>query len=115
MAGTITLSGVEQVSVIQHLEVRHAALARGDPESIMINSLIVRIGEGRTVNLAAREAYTMLRHLRYRHQEIDNDMLALEERRLRGGFDGQLDAAHRILDAELQILADVLRRLWMLL
>ena len=42
-------------------------------------------------------------------------MEAIEERRLRGGFNGDLDAAHRALDADVTILGDVLRRLWDLL
>lgn len=115
MAATITLSGVERVSVQQHLERCHARCARGDPDAVALNGILVRIGEDKTVTLATLEIFLLLRCLRARHHELDDDMMQLEERRLRGGHNGQLDAAHRILDAEAQILADVLRRLWQML
>lgn len=65
-----------------------------------------------TITLSKVEAPCVLRHLRAAREAISRDMVALEERRLRGGYDGKLDGAHRALDAEATILDDVIRRLW---
>lgn len=115
MAGTLTLSAVEQATVMVHLEDRHKGLDPSDPDSGTIHRLLVRIGEGRTISLTMLDIFALIRHLRQSHQKLDIDMMALEERRLRGGHNGQLDAAHRILDTEAECLNDVLKRLWTML
>jgi hypothetical protein len=117
VAGTLTLSAVEQAAVLRHLEVQYNRLcghppASPHPDCVTLHRIMTRVGHDRTVGLTAMEGVTMLRHLRFQHRRLDDDMMALEERRLRGGHNGTLDAAHRALDADATILADVLRRLW---
>lgn len=115
MAGTITLSHVEQAAILRHLEVQYHRLPKHHPDCEVLNAIMVRVGHGTTVLLTTLEAFTALRHLRWQHRRLDDDMLALEERRLRGGHNGQLDAAWHALDADASILADVIRRLWELI
>jgi hypothetical protein len=64
------------------------------------------------VSLQQIEAVVMLRYLRLQSKALLTDMTALEERRIRGGFNGQLENAHRALDADRTIIEDVIRRLW---
>lgn len=85
------------------------------PDCLLMRALMVRVTDNRVVWFTLLEAYVLLRQLRSRHKELDDDMMALEERRLRGGHDGELDAAWHALDADSTILEDVLRRLWELL
>lgn len=115
MGGTLTLSPVEQTSVIHHLETQYDVVCRRmprHPDCEILHLVMTRLSHDRTVGIGTFEALVTLRHLRVQHRRLDDDMMALEERRLRGGHDGNLDAAHRTLDTEATILADVLRRLW---
>jgi len=73
---------------------------------------MTRLEHDTTVGLTTLETIVVLRHLRYQHRRLSDDMMALEERRMRGGVNGNLDATHRALDTDATILADVLRRLW---
>jgi hypothetical protein len=65
-----------------------------------------------TVPLTKLEAVVLLRMLRKQSAALTKDMVELEERRIRGGFDGTLDDAYRHLDTERTILGDVIRRMW---
>lgn len=115
MGGTLTLSTVEQTSVMHHLETQYDMACRRTPQHpdcAILHQLMTRLSHDRTVGVGTFEALVALRHLRFQHRRLDDDMMALEERRLRGGHNGDLDAAHRTLDTEATILADVLRRLW---
>lgn len=107
---TLTLSKVEQAAVVRHLEVQRAHADRKDQPTV--DALIIKIRSATTVVLARLEVFVMLRSLRAQSLRMTTDMEALEERRLRGGVDGTLDEAHRLLDVDNMILGDVIRRLW---
>jgi hypothetical protein len=101
---------VEQAAVLRHLEVqRHYATPRDGP---VIDAFYTKVFGSTTVVIGRVECFTVLRNLRAQRERLGADMRALEERRLRGGFDGELDAAHRALDADCMILDDVIRRVW---
>lgn len=74
--------------------------------------VIGHISDGHVVTLTPIEAVVMLRHLRKQSAMLLADMTSLEERRIRGGFNGHLENAHRALDADRTIIEDVIRRLW---
>jgi hypothetical protein len=101
--------------VLRHLEIQHGRLPGSHPDSEVLHRVMTRVGHQTTVMLPTLEVFTILRHLRWQHRRLSDDMLALEERRLRGGHNGHLDAAWRALDTDASILADVIRRLWDLL
>lgn len=107
---TLTLSKVEQAAVVRHLEVQRVHADRKDQSTV--DALIIKVRSATTVVLGRLEVFVMLRSLRAQSQRMVIDMEALEERRLRGGVDGTLDEAHRLLDVDNMILADVIRRLW---
>lgn len=115
MAATLTLSRVEQSAVHRHLETVYGRLCAQHPPHVdceILHRVMVRLQHDTTVGLTMLEGVVMLRHLRVQQQLLGRDMMALEERRTRGGYNGTLDAAYRALDADSQILADVIRRLW---
>lgn len=95
------------------LEAQHRLIRDSDAtEKAQLGALLAHLRQGTTSSLTGLETVVMLRHLRVQRDKIGRDLMALEERRLRGGFNGELDAAHRTLDAEATILDDVIRRLW---
>lgn len=112
MSATLTLSGVEQAAVLNHLQIQHGRLPSNSEDSLMLQVLRLRISGDRTVALDSLEAVVILRYLRKQSAVLLADMMALEERRLRGGFNGHIENAHRALDADRTCLDDVIRRLW---
>lgn len=109
---TLTLSKVEQETVLLNLEQQRGRLTPDNRDGPILEGLSMRIKASTTNEVTKLEAFVMLRHLRVRRFKLGNDMMALEERRVRGGFNGTLDAAHKALDAEATVLDDVMRRLW---
>lgn len=114
VGGTITVSRVEQAALLRHLKMDRGSLSARDLDGLILDTVIKNFEAGTTVPVSRIEAVTMLRHLRLQRDRMGVDMRALEERRLRGGYNGELDAAHALLDAECMILDDVIRRLWAL-
>lgn len=109
---TLTLSGVEQAAVLNHLRIQHGRLPHNSEDSLILHIVIGHVADKRVVSLQQIEAVVMLRYLRLQSKALLADMTALEERRLRGGFNGHLENAHRALDADRTIIEDVIRRLW---
>lgn len=109
---TLTLSHVEQTAVLRHLVLQHSRLDPRTEDRPILDVLMAHISQDRTVSLTQVEAIVMLRYVRKQLESLTSDMVALEERRLRGGFNGSLEAAHRALDADKYVLEDVARRLW---
>lgn len=109
---TLTVSIIERAVVLRHLTIQrhHPVTHPGDVG--LLDYCIRHLQKSRTISLPRLEAVCMLRYLRKQTAAILRDMMALEERRIRGGVDGHLDAAYRVLDAEVGILQDVIRRLW---
>lgn len=112
---TLTLSTVEQSAVLRHLQLQHDRLATDSPDRVRIQTIMGYIRVSKTISLTRLEAIVMLRYCRMQEMALSLDMMKLEERRIRGGFDGQLDAAHNALDADVSILEDVIRRLWQII
>ena|ERR1041385_8565942 len=112
---TLTLSKVEQEVVVANLEQQRGRLPADNRDAPLLEGLSMRIKASTTLTVTKLEAFVMLRHLRVRRFKLSNDLMALEERRVRGGFNGTLDAAHKALDAEATVLDDVMRRLWEML
>lgn len=109
---TLTLSLVEQSAVLRHIQLQHDRLPTEAPDRVRLKTLLGSIAQARTIALNRIEAVVLLRYLRHQAMALSRDMMALEERRIRGGYNGTLDAAHRALDADVSILEDVIRRLW---
>ena len=57
------------------------------------------------------ECIWLLRRVRGVRDQIQQDMLALEER-VRGGHDGDLASAHNMLTAEKTIAEGIITKLW---
>jgi len=109
---TLTLSAVEQVAVLNHLRIQLSRLPSGSEDALNIKIIVSRIEHRRVIALNPYESVIMLRYLRKQATALLMDMIALEERRIRGGFNGQLENAHRALDADRVTIEDVIRRLW---
>lgn len=112
MSATLTLSAVEQAAVLNHIRIQHSRLIPSSGDAVVLEALWGRIASTRVLGLERVEAIIMLRHLRRQAHSLSRDMISLEERRIRGGFNGQLENAHRALDAEKTCIEDVIRRLW---
>lgn len=110
--GTLTLSRVEWFSILVHLHMRLKQMQHDDLDKEPLQLVLIKLGRGRVASLTHEEASVMLRQLRKRHACLEHDMISLEERRLRGGYNGSLDGAWRVLDTETMIIQDVIRRLW---
>lgn len=63
------------------------------------------------LDISLYECMWLLRTLRAVKKHIQEDMLAIEER-IRGGNDGQLTDAHRLLDSDCTTVDSLIRRLW---
>lgn len=109
---TLTLSAIEQAAVLNHIRIQYSRLVSSSEDAVLLSLVIGHIEANRTVDLQPMEAVCLLRHLRIQSRMVLDDMTALEERRLRGGINGHIDAAHRALDADHTCLEDVIRRLW---
>lgn len=109
---TLMLSVVEVSTVLTHLRTQQLRLSDIHIDKPLLRSLVIRLETEKVFPLTVAEASVMLRHLRLQHALLDADMMGLEERQVRGGYDGQLDAAWRSLDADSMVLQDVIRRLW---
>lgn len=112
---TLLLSGVEHQSVLAHLDRAYSLLSDVHIDKEVLRGLVLRLQTGRVISLTVGDVRVMLRHLRSRHALLDADMMGLEERVIRGGYDGHLDNAWRALDGDSVILEDVIRRLWEML
>lgn len=110
--GTLTVSKVEQRAVLDILTVERGKLEHGDLDGLILDGICRGLHAGTTISLTRAEATVFVRHLRLQRDRMAIDLRALEERRLRGGFNGTLDATHRVLDAECMLVDDVMRRLW---
>lgn len=113
--GTLTVSRIEQSAMLQHMALERGRLSHDDLDGVILDSICRQLKFSTTMQLTRVEATTVLRYLRYQRERMAIDMRALEERRLRGGYNGTLDGAHRALDTECTLLDDVIRRLWGLL
>lgn len=111
-AATLTLSGVEQAAVLNHLRIQYSRLDPSTGNAVVLDALLQRVAHGKVVTLDRVEAVIVLRFLRRQSAALFKDMIALEERRIRGGINGTLENAHRALDADRTIIEDVIRRLW---
>lgn len=110
---TLTLSKVEANCVERHLILAHDGMMTANPDRVCIEVVLARLkAYGTTIILARLEVFCVLRALRSRRAILRTDMEALEERRMRGGHNGHLDAAWRALDADAMCIDDVRRRLW---
>lgn len=109
---TLMLSAVEVSTTLAHLRTQYGRLSDIHIDKPTLRSLLVRLETDKVFPLTLPEASVMLRHLRLQHALLDADMMGLEERQVRGGYDGQLSAAWHALDADSVILQDVIRRLW---
>lgn len=112
---TLTLSTVEQSAVLRHLQLQYDRLSTDTPDRVRIQTILGYVAKAKTVSLTRLEAIVMLRYCRMQEMALSRDMMQLEERRIRGGYNGTLDAAHHALDADVSILEDVIRRLWQII
>lgn len=112
---TLILSTVEQQAVLVHLDAQYRRLSDIHIDKEVLKGLLLTLTHEKVVPLLQVQARIMLRHLRLQHALLDADMTGLEERVIRGGYDGQLNDAWRALDADSMVLADVIRRLWEML
>lgn len=64
-----------------------------------------------TVTLTQVETITALRHLRHVRDQLRTALRELQER-MRVGHDGAHNAAAMVLDTELAIVDEVVRKLW---
>lgn len=101
--------------MLRHLHLQHDRLPTDSPDRVRLKTVIDYATASKTISLTRLEAVVMLRYCRLQEMALSRDMVALEERRIRGGFDGQLDAAHGALDADVSMLEDVIRRLWQII
>jgi hypothetical protein len=109
---TITLNKIEHAALTAHVTVLRDRMMVSNPDRACLDAVLVKLATGTTIVLARLEVFCLLRALRAQMHALRADMEALEERRLRGGVNGQIDAAYRVLDADVQVLTDVRRRLW---
>lgn len=109
---TITLAKAEATVIERHLVVAHDRLLPSHADRICIDVLLSKMRTDRTMVLARLEVFCMLRALRAQRAALRADMEAIEERRMRGGFNGQLNDTWRLLDADAMVIDDVRRRLW---
>lgn len=98
--------------MLNHLQIQHSRLPSNSEDALLLQIVRARIAGNRVVVLDPLEAVVVLRYLRKQSAAVLADMTALEERRLRGGFNGQIENAHRALDADRTCIDDVIRRLW---
>lgn len=112
---TLIMSTVEQQCVLVHLDRAYSHLSDIHIDKEIMKGLILELQTQRILSLTQHHVRVMLRHLRSRHALLDADMMGLEERVIRGGYDGTLDASWRALDSDSVILEDVIRRLWEML
>lgn len=112
---TLILSTVEQHCVLIHLDTQYRRLSDIHIDKEVLKGLLLTLTHEKVVPLLVVQVRIMLRHLRSQHALLDADMTGLEERVIRGGYDGELNSAWRVLDADSVVLADVIRRLWEML
>lgn len=112
---TLTVSQVERDAVVAALESQLSHLPPDHFDARYVRNVANRLRQVTTVALLPVEVVVTIRHIRAVQMKISRDMMALEERRIRGGYDGDLDTQHRTLAVEEQTLMDVLKRLWQML
>lgn len=115
MTSTLTLSAIELEVVQVYLDAAMERISDVHVDREILRGLMLTFRQGRVIPLTQDHVRVMLRHLRSRHALLDADMMGLEERMIRGGYDGVLDAQWRVLDADSVLIADVIRRLWEIL
>lgn len=109
---TLTLGKIEHAALTAHVTVVRDRMMVTNPDRACLDAVLAKLATGTTIVLARLEVFCVIRALRSQLATLRIDMEALEERRLRGGINGSLDAAYRVLDADVQVLTDVRRRLW---
>jgi hypothetical protein len=109
---TLTLGRIEHAALVAHVTVLRDRMMVSNPDRVCLDGVLIKLATGTTIVLARLEVFCLIRALRAQLHALRVDMEALEERRLRGGVNGALDAAYRVLDADVQVLTDVRRRLW---
>lgn len=67
---------------------------------------------GYQISLDRIELLCTLRQMRAQRGRLWTDMMELQERKLRGGHNGEIESAIRALDNELYIIDNVIRKLW---
>lgn len=115
VTATLILSTVEQQTVHTHLDTQYRRLSDVHIDKGELRDVLLQLRTEKIITLTHAQMQAMLRHLRLQHSLLDADMMGLEERQVRGGYDGHLDAAWRALDGDSMILQDVIRRLWEML
>jgi hypothetical protein len=113
--GTLTVSKVEQLAVLLVLSDERGKLTFDDLDGLLLDDVCKRLRLSTTVQLSRIEVTAMVRHLRCQREHMAIALRALEERRLRGGYNGHLNDAQVVLDGQCSVLDDVLRRLWQLI
>jgi hypothetical protein len=108
----MTVSKVEQAALARHLTVQRLAMSVANEDKECLARVLFKLDGGTTFDMSRPEVFCTLRALRRQRQAMTIDLIALEERRLRGGHNGKIDAAWRALDADAMCIDDVVRRLW---
>lgn len=109
---TITFNKIEHQAVERHATLVRDRMLAGNLDRALLTAMLVKLAASTTVVLARLEVFCLLRALRVQRNALRLDMEALEERRMRGGYDGTLDAAYHALDADAMVIDDIRRRLW---
>lgn len=109
---TLTVSRIEQAALTRHLTVQRLAMSTANEDKPCLADVIAKLEGGTTFVMTRAEVFCTLRALRRQRAAITIDLIALEERRLRGGVNGRLEGAWRALDADAMVIDDVIRRLW---
>lgn len=109
---TLTLGRVEHAVLTAHVTVLRDRMMASNPDRSCLDAVLVKMASSTTITLARLEVFCLIRGIRAQLAALRVDMEVLEERTVLGGLDGSLDAAYRALDADVQALNDVRRRLW---
>lgn len=109
---TVTLSIMECAAAKRHLELQRDRLDSGHKDLLVLGGWIYKLTACNTITVSQAEVFCALLYLRRGASELCADMMALEERQMRGGHDGDLFSQHRTLDTEATLLANVIRILW---
>lgn len=109
---TVTFSLMECAAAKRHLELQRDRLPSGHKDVLVLGGVIHKFTVCNEVTFTRAEVFCTLLYLRRQAAALCADMMALEERQMRGGHNGDLFAQHRALDAESMFLANVIRILW---
>lgn len=76
----------------------------------MVNTVSTLL-TSKPLQITMLEANCGLRHLRPIRNKLHKDLLLMEER-IRAGENGSVTEAHRVMDAEISTLDEMIRKLW---